>query len=274
MPVEVSAPRGRSPAGPKFGGDMKIASSSASFAQALAEGGLTQLEWLDLCASELELDGVVFDTRHFPRNDDDYFAQLKKTATDLGLTVAGLAAHDALDAGGERRLDEALALGAPIVIVEAPGAREDPSAWAACVGALGPLASAAKSRNVTLALRNAPSTLCASPLDCKRLLKDVDSAWLRVALDAAALGGLDKSDDLIAKTVIATHAVSDTATFATPDDAQARRLLESLRGFRGFVCVDRADENGAPAAFHDAIARLRALAGKADDDRTAVFQPR
>jgi uncharacterized membrane protein len=251
---------------------MKIASSSASFARALADGGLTQLEWLDLCASELELDGVVFDSRHFPRSDGDYLAQLKKTATDLGLTPAGLVAHDGLEAGGSGRLDDALALGVPLVIVDAPGVREDPAAWAGCVGALGQLAAAAKQRNVTLALRNGPATLCASPADCKRLLKDIDSAWLRVALDATSLSALDKADDLIAKTVIATHLVTDMATFATAGDSEARRLLASLRGFRGFVCVDRVDASGVRAAFHDAIARLQGL--KADDDRTAVFQPR
>jgi hypothetical protein len=250
---------------------MKIASSSASFSRALAEDGLSQLEWLDLCASELELDGVVFDDRHFPRRDADYLAQLKKTATDLGLTVAGLAVHDAFEDGASR-LDDALALGAPLVIVEALGAHEDPAAWAACTATLGALASAAKSRNVTLALRNARSSLCVSVLDCKRMLKDVDSSWLRVALDARSLGTLERSDDLIAKTVIATHAVSDTATFATQNDPEARRVLDALRGFRGFVCIDRGDEDGTRATFHDAIARFQSL--KADGDRTAVFQPR
>jgi len=253
---------------------MKIASSSASFSRAF-EDGLTQLEWLDLCASELELDGIVFDSRHFPRRDADYLSQLKKTATDLGLTVAGLAAPDAFE-DGVSRLDDALALGAPLVIVEALGIREDPAAWARCAAALGSFASAAKSRNVTLALRNAPSSLCASVLDSKRMLKDVDSSWLRVALDAAALGALERSDDLIAKTVIATHAVSDTTTFATLNDVEARRLLDALRGFRGFVCIDRCDESGARAALHDAIARFQTLAAacKADGDRAAVFQPR
>ncbi|MBD5634860.1 MAG: hypothetical protein IAI49_10310, partial [Candidatus Eremiobacteraeota bacterium] len=74
---------------------MKIACSSASFAQEIRRGDLTQLDWLDLCANELELDGVVFDADHFPRTDADYLAQMKKAAADLGLTVAALAAGDA-----------------------------------------------------------------------------------------------------------------------------------------------------------------------------------
>ena len=68
---------------------MKIACSTASFERALAEKSLTQLEWLDLCANELEVEGVVFDARHFLRTDDEYLAQLKKLCVDVGLTVAG-----------------------------------------------------------------------------------------------------------------------------------------------------------------------------------------
>jgi hypothetical protein len=41
---------------------MKIACSSASFAHEIRRGELTLLEWLDIVANELELDGVVFDT--------------------------------------------------------------------------------------------------------------------------------------------------------------------------------------------------------------------
>ena len=103
---------------------MKFASSSGSFAGAIASGDLTQLEWLDLCAAELELDGVLFDARHFPRTDADYFAQLKKTAVDLGLTVAGLAFEGLLD-DAAAWLEAAVALGAPLLVVQAPAASAD-----------------------------------------------------------------------------------------------------------------------------------------------------
>ena len=73
---------------------MKIAVSSAAFAAAFTAGTTTQLEWLDACANELEVDGVVFALADFPRTDAEYLAQLKKSATDLGLTVAGRRALD------------------------------------------------------------------------------------------------------------------------------------------------------------------------------------
>ena len=72
---------------------MKLAVSSSSFAEPLASGELTQLEWLERCASGLAADGVIFGREHFPRTDPEYVAQLKKVAVDLGLVPV------ALDAG-------------------------------------------------------------------------------------------------------------------------------------------------------------------------------
>jgi len=254
---------------------MKISSSSASFAGMLARGELTQLEWLDLCAAELELDGVLFDLRHFARTDGEYLAQLKKTATDLGLGVAGLVATEPAD--GETALEIATALGAPLVVLDAPGHSDDPAAWNVFVAALRPIVASGKRLNVTLALRNGPATLCASASDCKRLAKDIDSAWLRFATDANAFGAFDQLGDLAAKTVIATHTLSDVATFATEADAEAGRLVGALRGFRGFVVLDRAAEGGERDAFHRAIARLRALLARGqyreDNNHTAVCRP-
>src|SRR5579863_9211938 len=70
---------------------MKLACASSSFHRDIERGELTQLEFLDLCARELACDGVVLDVRHFPRTDDDYLAQIKKMATDRGLSIAALA---------------------------------------------------------------------------------------------------------------------------------------------------------------------------------------
>jgi sugar phosphate isomerase/epimerase len=248
---------------------MKIASSSASFAREIDRGDLTQLEWLDLCANELELDGIVFDIAQFPRLDAEYLAHAKKVTTDLGLSVAGLSIAgafdvDAADAAGaassatERALEVALALGAPLLIVGAPHAAEDANAWGAFTDAVKTLAGEAKRANVTLALRNAADTLCATTADLRRTAKDVDSAWLRFALDAGSLGTADDSDGVLPKTAIATFAVADPETFATAGDRDARDLIERLRRFRGFVSIDATGER-TPTAFHDALERFAVL---------------
>jgi hypothetical protein len=235
---------------------MKIACSSASFAGSLKGGTLTQLEWLDACANELEVDGVVFDARHFPRTDGDYLAQLKKLAADLGLTVAALAADDALTGAHEQRLAMADALGAPLVIARAPLARGDAVAWGHFTDGAKDAARAAKRTNVTLAIRSARGTLCESGADLRRLAKDVDSAWLRFAWHDAVLGGADGAAALLAKAVIATHDIADIERFATAFGDEAARLNASLARFRGFVVLDCETGHARRAAYHEALARF------------------
>jgi hypothetical protein len=241
---------------------MKIAASSASFARALAEGRLTQLEWLDLCANELEVDGAVFDVAHFPRTDPQYLAQVKKLAVDLGLSVAAIAAGDLFSDAGDAHLELALALGAPIAVAGAPAASEDPTAWGTFAEAVRARAASGKRLGVTLAVRNAPETLCASESDLRRLAKDVDSAWLRFALDPAARGGSDDPSTLLPKTVLAFHAIEELASFATPSDTSAPAFIAALARFRAFVVLETADPWAPPGAYHQALERFAALRAK------------
>ena len=82
---------------------MKLASSSASFDAALAAGDADPTRVArPVRARVASSTAIVFEARHFPRTDDDYLAQLKKLAADLGLTVAALAC-DVLARGGRRR---------------------------------------------------------------------------------------------------------------------------------------------------------------------------
>jgi sugar phosphate isomerase/epimerase len=225
---------------------MKIASSSTSFDKSLSQGDLTQLEWLHLCASPLALDGVVFNARHFPRTDDEYLAQLKKTATDVGLTVAAVAADALLEPEGLRWLEIAALLGAPVVIARTPRAADTSAAWNELAATARASASIAKRANVTIALRNAPETMCASAADLKRLAKEVDSSWLRYALDIAELPSLESAGELLARAVVACHD-ADSA-----DDNRISGLLSDLCAFRAFLVVDAPNDR---VTIHE-LARL------------------
>lgn len=242
---------------------MKVACSSATFAGPIANGELTQLEWLDLCANELEVDGVVFDLAQFPRTDAEYLAQLKKLAADLGLTVAALAAADAFGRAGELGLETAVALGAPLLMGTAPPAEPDPEAWGTFADAVKERSRAAKRANVTLAARNAPGTLCADSSDLKRLAKDVDSAWLRFAFDGAAFGATDAATGVLAKSVIAAHVIGDATTFATNLDAEAASVVGSLARFRGFVVLETHSAPEPREAYHHALRRFASLRANA-----------
>lgn len=244
---------------------MKIACSTASFERVLGEGSLTQLEWLDLCAHELEVDGVVFDARHFPRADDQYLAQLKKLSVDLGLSVAGLAADDALTGRAAERIAQALALGAPLVAARAPAASEDPAAWGAFVEGVREAASEGKRQNVTVAVRNAPGTLCADAADLKRLAKDVDSAWLRFAPDLTAFSALDALLGIVVKAVLAAHTIERVGEFATESDPEAQTLAREMRRFHGFLLLERGADAAPRDAFHLALERFRRIRAAALD---------
>ncbi len=241
---------------------MKIASSSAAFARAFVAREITQLEWLDLAANELEVDAVVFASEHFTRTDAEHCAQLKKVATDLGLAVAAIDAAELMGDSGESWLEIASMLGAPIAIVRAPLASEDPSAWSAFVGRLKRRAKDAKRANVTLALRNVPGTIIASANDAKRAANDVDSAWLRFQVDCSSTGSHGDPTSLLDESVIAAYRIASIARFATDGDDEAQALIRALKRFRGCVVLEVGD-GGERGAYHDALGRFATLRARA-----------
>jgi sugar phosphate isomerase/epimerase len=182
---------------------MQFAYSSGAFDQALQRGDLTQLEFIDAVARETLFDGVVLDDRHFPRTDEDYLAQIKKMAADLGLTIAALAS-DAFFVADEHMMraaiDRALMLGAPLLAGRL--GRETVLSWSEQLHKLHIASSLAKAANVTLALRNARGTFAATEHECKRVNKETDSAWLRYGLELAAFDAASDVTSLREKTVL------------------------------------------------------------------------
>ena len=198
---------------------------------------MTQIEWLEVCATELAADGIVLDERHFPRTDSDYLAQIKKMASDLGLSVAAFAIPDFFsleEPAMERRMAQAIALGAPLLASQLP--RETETSWSEALEGLGRATSLAKHFNVTLALRNVPNTFAAGSHDMKRVSKEADSSWLRYAPDFGALDVGSEPAALMEKAVLIWHAVGAARSNATA-------ALPALAHFRGFLAID--DASGA-----------------------------
>lgn len=236
---------------------MKICCSSRSYGRAIQSGDLTQLEWVDRCA-RLALDGVDLASAHFPRTDSDYLAQLRKLCVDRGLTVAAVA-YDG-EIGGDADVDaqasvveawigSAAELGAPLLRIACGSSTGSPGvAWRELIRGLKSISHAAKEKNVTLALEPRSGSLVSSPPDCKRALKECDSAWLRLAQDVtAALAPSEDGDPLFDEIVFA---------IARGDhDAVATQTLRR-RGYIGFISIETSgdDEDGAAGAL---LARLR-----------------
>ena len=164
---------------------MKIAVSSSPFADLLLRGEMTHLEWLEACASRLDADGVVYLLSDFPRTDDEYVAQVKKVATDLGLVplaldLPGLLDPELPDAARADALGLAAALGVALIGVTAgPPGDLPPETFARTVAAAKTLTSAAKAANITLLVAPAAGTLLGDLAAAQNFCKYVDSAWLR-----------------------------------------------------------------------------------------------
>jgi hypothetical protein len=151
----------------------------------LRRGGLTHLEWLEWCASRLDVDGVVFALDDFPRTDPEYAAQVKKVATDLGIVPVALDVPGLLDPArpeAERSAAVELAggVGAALIRVSAgPPGELPPETFARTVASTKAFASLAKAANVTITVAPVAGTLLAGLGDVQNFAKYVDSAWLR-----------------------------------------------------------------------------------------------
>ena len=223
---------------------MKLSCASGAFETAIGRGDLTQLEFLELCARELACDGVVLDVRHFPRADDDYLAQIKKMAADLGLDIAALS-NDAFfgldDHAMRAAMHQAVALGAPLLAGRL--GLETERSWTQQLDRLNSATGFAKASNVTLALRNAPGTFAAAAHDCKRVSKEADSAWLRYGIEPRTFDGASDPAALENKIVLLWANAGDDAT----------QLVSQFTAFRGHVALD------APAGDADATQMKSAI---------------
>jgi hypothetical protein len=227
---------------------MRLALSSSSFRRPLADGVLTQLEWVERCANVLDVDGVLVAPADFPRGDPDYVAQVRKVAIDLGIVPFGLEAPGLLDPLSppelrERVLTLAARFGAAIVRTTLPPPGDVPAAtFAATVLAAKAVSKAAKAVNVTVVVPPQPGTLGDDLAAVKHLLKDVDSAWLRACPPALFPAGEPGSRRLL------------PAVTVTPDDDPA--AVAAAAGGT-WVILELPDDDAPWGGARAAIERLR-----------------
>lgn len=230
---------------------MKIACAGGALAQQIERGGLTQLEFVDLCARECACDGIVLDVRQFPRTDDDYLAQLKKMAADWGLSIAAVWDGAFFRAQSETMLETlrlAVVLGAPLLTAPLAGEMESP--WSDQLERLGVATTLAKQLNVTLALRNASGTFAATTHDCKRVTKETDSAWLRFGPEPSSFDAASDAAALAGDSVLLWSSIGES-------DGTIAQTIGAFSEFRGFVVLDDPEGGASPAGIAAAVTRWR-----------------
>jgi sugar phosphate isomerase/epimerase len=241
----------------------------------LASGHLTQLEWVDLCANDLMLDGVEFVRSHFPRLDTEYVAQLKKLCADRCLTVASFH-HDTPFEASEvdqhtakltNSLEIAAGLGAPLVRIRAGQAQDSPVlAWRELIRGLSAACIQAKQYNITFALEPRAQSLVVSPTDVKRAMKETDSAWLRLAATTSMLGGhsRDEWSEALNSAVFAVAPMAQLDTFGADKSIDYLSILTFLwqRRYRGFLSLEYEGAEDESDAVVRAVAWLRGILAK------------
>ena len=241
----------------------------------LASGELTQLEWVDLCANDLMLDGVEFVRSHFPRLDTDYVAQLKKLCADRCLTVASFH-HDTTFEASEvdqqvakltNSLEIAAGLGAPVVRIQVGQAHDSPVLeWRELIRGLSAACIQAKQYNMTFALQPRAQTLVATPTDVKRAMKETDSAWLRLAATPQMLIGPIRDDwsEALGSAVIAVASMTQLDTFGADEGVDYLAILSCLwqRRYRGFLSLVYEGVEEERDAVARAVAWLRGILAK------------
>lgn len=172
---------------------MKISCSSWSYHRTIEARKLDQINWIDLCAKELKLDGVELLSNHFPSLEKRYLRDLKKKIIDYGLTIASVSAsnHFTVTSSTEREkeidkvkrwTDIGLFMSAPLIRIFAGASQElkDRIMWDRVIKALYKCARYGEKIGMVMALENHGGFGADQVL---RMIKEVGSPWLRLTVD-------------------------------------------------------------------------------------------
>ncbi|MBV8149873.1 MAG: hypothetical protein JO092_12325 [Candidatus Eremiobacteraeota bacterium] len=184
-------------------------------------------------------------------------------ATDRGLCVAALldsVFFDGSEGRARETLRKAVALGAPLVA--GPLANETEMSWSDQLARLGAATSLAKESNVTLAVRNAPHTFAASTHDCKRVVKETDSAWLRFGPEPRAFDAASEPSALATNSVLLWSNVGDETERSIGD------VIGGFGSFRGHLVLDEPSGDAAKGDLRSAMRSWRIALASLTLDRT------
>ncbi|MFC1474617.1 sugar phosphate isomerase/epimerase family protein [bacterium] len=254
---------------------MKLGCCSWSYHRNFESGDMDLFDWMTVCARDLKVGGIEITDGHMKSVNTDYVRQVRRVAVDLHLTISGYTvSNDFGKATKEERDGElekleaelivAAALGAPVLRVFAGWpATDKEQQWAEMVRYMKISTVLAEREGVVLAVENHNhGGFLQTFKDVERLLRDVDSEWLRLNLDT---GNYIDGWTSIEKSMlynVHTHAKMmniDEDGFDTTCDYP--RFAELLRetNYRGFICVEYEGEEEEAAAVPRGVNYLRSL---------------
>lgn len=253
---------------------MKLGCSSWSYHRPIAEGRLSQLDWLRLCAQELALDGVELLDLHFPSPDSSYLREVKRLCTELHLTISCASVSNDFGLPQEeqrhqelikvkRWADIACFLGAPVLRVFAGWPRGEKQAlWPQMIECLRQAAEYGGERGVVLGLENHDrGGFVGTAQEVERCLSEVGSPWLRLNLDTGDYGDLESIRRTIDKAVHVHAKLYELDAEGAEQRLDWPSIMDILRGagYRGFLSIEYEGVEAAETAVPRGVRYLRRL---------------
>ncbi len=255
--------------------ELRLGCAAYSFRAYLTKGEMSLEDFVKL-GWELGLDGVELTEYYFPSVDRDYIFKLKRLALSYGLDISAVSVGNTFtlpDSDAREReikhvkkwIDIAVWIGAPCLRVFAgkvPKGHTEEEAFKWVVSALKECSKYASERGIVLALEN-HGGITSTADQVLRILKAVDSEWLRINLDTGNYR-INTYEDIEKSAPYAVHVHAKFLDVA--EDGSDRRLdynkiLEILRraGYRGYLSIEYEGKEGARSAVPRAVSFLRKL---------------
>jgi sugar phosphate isomerase/epimerase len=232
---------------------MKIGSTAYSYRNYLSSGAMSLEGFISHCY-DIGLDGIELTSYYFPKTDESFLNRLKRTAFMHGLDIYGVAVGNnfCLPEEGRRReqialvkrwIDVAFRLGAPCLRVFAgrvPEGYKEDEAFQWTVDALKECVRYGEERGILLALEN-HGGITETSEQVLRILKNVDSEWLRVTLDTGNYRvNLHEEIRRTAPYAVNVHAKVFESLSEEDLKREYSRIIETLRqvDYKGYLSIE------------------------------------
>jgi len=238
-------------------------------------------QMIHFCAKDLKLGGVDIISDLLPQSDKNYLLHVKKLCTDLQLTISCLSPgnnfcqEDDLALEGQieyvkKWLDAGYILGAPVLRVFAGwiGKEKHEAVWPNVVKAFRVSAKLAEERGIVLAIESHNGGgLLPSSVETFKLLKDINSPWVKLNLDT---GNYHDADNYAAIDQSMQHAVHIHAKIhkLSPQGEELEFDYEKIlnifkkHNYRGFISPEYEGQEDELTYIPKAIEMIRRTAKK------------
>lgn len=255
---------------------MKLGCCSWSYHKTMEAGRMRFEEWLELCAGELDVEGVDVIAEQMPRRTKSCWIDTKKRCLDLQLTLVSLSPGNNFGrptrALRQKEVDNVLRwietasiMGAPCVRIFAgwPPPESKEKLWGPMVACVRRVVKAAGQAGITIVvephndggfLSNSTTTI--------RLIREVDSPWVAINLDTGnyhqpdLYAGIEESLPLARHVVAKIHRLGPDGEEQEFDYDRIFDILHRHR-YRGFVTVEYEGQQDERSGVAAAVRMLR-----------------